>query len=274
MTGDCWCSTQQEFSDDGKWGFCPCAKPRPGVRLLAEYGTSPGDPCHFPFTYKGRTYDSCITEHRGSCWCGTTSDVDVDQKWGFCPCDGPSYSGTWGVWGAWSTMRPGNAYHRCQCGEIRFRKRACDPPTELKFFVTGREVVCEGKSVDAEICSCLHERLTAGKYKHVLDVRDRTKIIDNVKKQNYTELRITKLQVEDSGIWICNIAALNRHVQMHRLAVYHLNVVDVLHMKTIYLDADEQPHDNGRYGIDWITWHWTAWQECDRCDVAGERRRY
>uniref|UniRef100_F6RE92 Ig-like V-type domain-containing protein FAM187A n=2 Tax=Ciona intestinalis TaxID=7719 RepID=F6RE92_CIOIN len=61
---------------------------------------------------------------------------------------------------------------------------------------------------------------------------------------------------------------------MHRLAVYHLNVVDVLHMQTIYLDADEQPHDNGRYGIDWITWHWTAWQECDRCDVAGERRRY
>eukprot|EP01125_Pyxidicula_operculata_P003314 TRINITY_DN1390_c0_g2_i3.p1 TRINITY_DN1390_c0_g2~~TRINITY_DN1390_c0_g2_i3.p1 ORF type:complete len:1797 (+),score=397.91 TRINITY_DN1390_c0_g2_i3:489-5879(+) len=44
--------------------------------------------CVFPFVYKGKQYDRCITEDLGILWCGTESTKDVSKggKWGHCRC--------------------------------------------------------------------------------------------------------------------------------------------------------------------------------------------
>ncbi|XP_043858247.1 cation-independent mannose-6-phosphate receptor isoform X1 [Dromiciops gliroides] len=46
--------------------------------------TEQGDPCVFPFTYNGKSYDECIREDKQKPWCATTENYARDQKWGYC----------------------------------------------------------------------------------------------------------------------------------------------------------------------------------------------
>nr|XP_054484731.1 cation-independent mannose-6-phosphate receptor isoform X5 [Agelaius phoeniceus] len=46
--------------------------------------TDKGELCVFPFKYKGKTYEECITEGRNKPWCATTENYQGDEKWGFC----------------------------------------------------------------------------------------------------------------------------------------------------------------------------------------------
>ncbi|XP_036388935.1 matrix metalloproteinase-9 [Megalops cyprinoides] len=81
-----WCATTSNYDDDKKYGFCP------NRDTTTIGGNSDGEPCHFPFTFLGKTYDSCTSEGRGDgkLWCATTKNYDQDSKWGFCPDKGYS----------------------------------------------------------------------------------------------------------------------------------------------------------------------------------------
>ncbi|XP_034732504.1 matrix metalloproteinase-9 isoform X1 [Etheostoma cragini] len=81
-----WCATTNNFDTDKKYGFCPSRD------TAVIGGNSEGEPCHFPFEFLGKKYDSCTSEGRGDgkLWCSTTDSYDDDKKWGFCPDQGYS----------------------------------------------------------------------------------------------------------------------------------------------------------------------------------------
>ncbi|KAI3357388.1 hypothetical protein L3Q82_015820, partial [Scortum barcoo] len=81
-----WCATTGSYDNDQKYGFCPSRE------TAVTGGNSEGEPCHFPFVFLGKQYDSCTSEGRGDgkLWCSTTDNYDNDNKWGFCPDRGYS----------------------------------------------------------------------------------------------------------------------------------------------------------------------------------------
>ena len=52
--------------------------------IVTTGGNRGGEPCVFPFIYKGREYDHCIGRNSRQLWCGTTSNYGRDKLWGEC----------------------------------------------------------------------------------------------------------------------------------------------------------------------------------------------
>ncbi|XP_076799488.1 uncharacterized protein LOC143444215 isoform X2 [Clavelina lepadiformis] len=262
----CWCATTQNFAVDRKWGLCPCAFPTPGVRLLAEDGTAPGDFCHFPFKYAGIEFYSCTVYFKIRCWCGTTYDVDKDNRWGYCPCAKVPLYGQWGKWGKWSS---------CRCGELTFRSRACT--SKAKNIPTGVSVVCEsGYAVQVSKCSCLNERLNSETVR-IVNVMTRAAVIPPGGRGRTSKLVINSTKSSDSGLYTCNRAKLigkakskSNSVIQKRVAAYYLNVVTLENFQTVFKDNGENLNLDSAIP----KWHWTEWQDCDRCGIfTGEQRK-
>ncbi|KAL3064164.1 hypothetical protein OYC64_000447 [Pagothenia borchgrevinki] len=71
------------FDDDEYWTLGE----GPAVKTL--YGNADGAMCHFPFTFEGKSYDTCTSDGRSDDlpWCSTTADYGRDKKFGFCPSE-------------------------------------------------------------------------------------------------------------------------------------------------------------------------------------------
>uniref|UniRef100_UPI00358ED1FA fibronectin-like n=1 Tax=Myxine glutinosa TaxID=7769 RepID=UPI00358ED1FA len=81
--GQSWCSTTADFSNDGNFSYCK----EDEVVVPTTGGNSNEATCHFPFLFNDREHFACTDEGRddGMIWCGTTSNYDVDKKYGYCP---------------------------------------------------------------------------------------------------------------------------------------------------------------------------------------------
>ena len=108
-----WCATTSSYDRDKKWGHCVkdkelrncedrhknCEREALSGRCLlsAEVnracsrscgmctfgGNAEGRPCVLPFIYRNKVSNECV-EYENKRWCATTSNFDVDKKWGYC----------------------------------------------------------------------------------------------------------------------------------------------------------------------------------------------
>jgi len=72
----------EETNDSPGIKYC-CSGQQVAPDTSAGATTQCGTPCHFPFTYSGKTYHACTSQDEVAPWCATKSTYDT-TNWGYC----------------------------------------------------------------------------------------------------------------------------------------------------------------------------------------------
>ncbi|XP_068762512.1 polyunsaturated fatty acid 5-lipoxygenase-like [Montipora capricornis] len=78
-----WCSTTDNYAQHGFWGNCAAMSSTTKAEGCSVKTTG-GEWCHFPFTYRGKVYSSCVTDGHNRLWCSTTDNHAQHRIWGNC----------------------------------------------------------------------------------------------------------------------------------------------------------------------------------------------
>ncbi|XP_039719662.1 matrix metalloproteinase-9 [Pteropus medius] len=131
------------FDDEELWSLGK------GVVVSTRFGNADGAPCHFPFTFEGRSYSACTTDGRSDdlLWCSTTANFDTDRRFGFCPSESERY---WRFSENQERKVQGPFSIRNTWPELPSKLDSAfeEPRTKKIFFFSGRQVwVYTGASV-------------------------------------------------------------------------------------------------------------------------------
>nr|XP_004226137.1 plasminogen-like [Ciona intestinalis] len=85
FNGRSWCSALFQYTGESPhnlYGFCDIEY------TLSDFKTVEGNDspnrCVFPFIFNNRYHFDCVPDSNGRRWCATSSNYDVDGRWGFC----------------------------------------------------------------------------------------------------------------------------------------------------------------------------------------------
>uniref|UniRef100_A0A8C3SKI9 Fibronectin type-II domain-containing protein n=1 Tax=Chelydra serpentina TaxID=8475 RepID=A0A8C3SKI9_CHESE len=79
-------------------------------------GLREGEPCKFPFSYKGRKYTACTMDDRKRPWCATTRNYEADHKWRYCGTSSPCI---------FPFIYKGKTYHSCTAVDDQMGRPWC-----------------------------------------------------------------------------------------------------------------------------------------------------
>jgi len=169
------CSTcnQEDCEDEGacKWVNRQCIPGSPTASVSGGCTTIGGDPCKFPFTYKGVRYETCTTDHseNGAPWCAVQVNRlgrVIQGRWGDCAENCPGSDVDESCRTSADCRNPGKMCHQLADASCICKKGQCKISsgcgTHGAFFRTACNTCNQEDCEDEGACKWANRRCNEG----------------------------------------------------------------------------------------------------------------